>query len=97
VVSDVPVDDKASVVTLGIFRSAGAQSFGGAHMDRICVHVFIGCECACVLWASSLNCLILKKNSKQGLNYVMDVPCATAAWASASRHVRQAAGRIAWT
>ena len=38
-----------------------------------------------------------KKDSKQGLNYVMDVPCATAAWASASRHVRQAAGRIAWT
>jgi len=83
VVSDVPVDDEAPVVTSGIFRSAGAQSFGGAHRDRICVRVFIGCECACVLWASSLYRVILKKkkDSKQGLNYVMDVPCATAAWA----------------
>ena len=53
-VSDVPVDDEASVVTSGIFRSAGAQSFGGDHRGRVCVFVFIGCECACVLWASSL-------------------------------------------
>ena len=28
-VSDVPVDDEAPVVTSGIFKSAGAQSFGG--------------------------------------------------------------------
>ena len=60
-VSDVPVDDEAPVVTSGIFRSAGAQSFGGAHRGRVCVRVFIGCECACVLWASSLYCVILKK------------------------------------
>jgi len=63
VVSDVPVDDEVPVVTLGIFRSAGAQSFGGAHRGRVCVRVFIGCECACVLWASSLYCVILKKKS----------------------------------
>ena len=48
------------MVTSGIFRSAGAQSFGGAHRGRVCVRVFIGCECACVLWASSLYCVILK-------------------------------------
>ena len=60
-VSDVPVDDEAPVVTSRIFRSAGAQSFGGAHRGRVYVRVFIGCECACVLWASSLYCVILKK------------------------------------
>jgi hypothetical protein len=42
VVSDVPVDDEAPVVTLRISRSAGAQSFGGAHRGRVCVRVFIG-------------------------------------------------------
>ena len=61
-VSDVPVDDEALVVTSGIFRFAGAQSFGGAYRGRVCVRVFIGCECACVLLASSLYCVILKKN-----------------------------------
>jgi hypothetical protein len=51
VVSDVPVDDEAPLVTSGIFRSAGAQSFGGAHRGRVCVRVIIGvsvrvcCEC----------------------------------------------------
>jgi hypothetical protein len=35
VVSDVPVDDEAPVVTSRIFRSAGAQSFGGAHRGRV--------------------------------------------------------------
>jgi hypothetical protein len=34
---------------------------GGAHRGRDCVHVFIGGECAYVLWASALNCVILKK------------------------------------
>jgi hypothetical protein len=29
-------------VTSGISRSAGAQSFGGAHRGRVCVRVFIG-------------------------------------------------------
>jgi hypothetical protein len=42
VVRDVPVDDEAPLVTSGIFRSAGAQSFRGAHRGRVCVHVFIG-------------------------------------------------------
>jgi hypothetical protein len=42
VVSDVPVDDESPVVTSRISRSAGAQSFGGAHRGRICVRVFIG-------------------------------------------------------
>ena len=59
VVSDVPVDDEAPVVTSRIFRSVGAKSFGGAHRGRVCVRVFIGCECGYVLWASSLYGVIL--------------------------------------
>jgi hypothetical protein len=36
------------VVTSRISRSAGAQSFGGAHRARVCVRVFIGVSvCAC--------------------------------------------------
>jgi hypothetical protein len=31
-----------TVVTSRISRSAGAQSFGGAHSGRVCVRVFIG-------------------------------------------------------
>jgi hypothetical protein len=42
VVSDVPVDDEAPVVTSRISRSVGAQSFGGAHRGRVCLRVFIG-------------------------------------------------------
>jgi hypothetical protein len=41
VVSDVPVDDEAPVVTSRISRSTGAQSFGDAHRGRVCVCVFI--------------------------------------------------------
>jgi hypothetical protein len=43
VVSDVLVDDEAPLVNSGISRSAGAQSFEGAHRGRI-----LG-ECTCVL------------------------------------------------
>jgi hypothetical protein len=42
VVSDVPVDDEAPVVTPRISRSAGAQSFGGAYRGSVPVRVFIG-------------------------------------------------------
>jgi hypothetical protein len=42
VVSDIPVDDETTLMTSGISRSAGAQSFGGAHRGRVCVRVFIG-------------------------------------------------------
>jgi hypothetical protein len=42
VVSDIPVDDEAPLVTSGISRSVSAQSFGGAHRGRVCVRVFIG-------------------------------------------------------
>jgi hypothetical protein len=58
VVSDVPVDDEARVVTSRISRSAGAQSFGGAHRGRVCVRVFIGLS----VRASALYCVNLKKN-----------------------------------
>jgi hypothetical protein len=45
---DVPVDDETPVVTLGTSRSVGAQSFIGAHRDRVYVRVFIGVSvCAC--------------------------------------------------
>ena len=40
-VSDVPVDNETPVVTSGIFRSAGAQSFRCAYRGRVCVRVFI--------------------------------------------------------
>jgi hypothetical protein len=39
VVSDVPVDDEALLVTSRISRSAGAQSFGGAYRGRVCVPI----------------------------------------------------------
>jgi hypothetical protein len=39
VVSGVPVDDEAPTVTSRISRSAGAQSFGCAHRDRVCVRI----------------------------------------------------------
>jgi hypothetical protein len=41
VVSGVPVDDEAPLVTSRISRFAGVQSFGGAHRGRVCVRVFI--------------------------------------------------------
>jgi hypothetical protein len=40
VVSDVPVDDEAPLVTSGISRSVSAQSFGGTQRGRVCVRVF---------------------------------------------------------
>jgi hypothetical protein len=42
IISDVPVDAEAPVVTSRISISAGAQSFVGAHRGRVCVRVFIG-------------------------------------------------------
>jgi hypothetical protein len=49
VVSDVPVDEEAPVVTSRISRSTGTHSFGGAHRDRVYVRVFIGVSVrACV-------------------------------------------------
>jgi hypothetical protein len=55
VVSDVPVDDEASMVTLRISRSVGAQSFGGAHRGRVCVRIHKG-ECACVVSVRVVPC-----------------------------------------
>jgi hypothetical protein len=69
VVSDVPVDDKVPVVTSRISRSTSAQSFEGAHRGKVCVRVFIGGECACVLCASTLYCVNLK-NIGVGFAYV---------------------------
>jgi hypothetical protein len=40
-VSDVPAADEAPLVTSGIYRYTGAQSFGGAHRCRVSVCVFI--------------------------------------------------------
>ena len=46
------------MVTSGIFRSVGAQSFGGAHRGRVCVRMFIGvsvhvCVGVCVILCNS--------------------------------------------
>jgi hypothetical protein len=41
VVSDIPVDNEAPLVSSGISKSACAQSFGGAHRGRVCI-AFIG-------------------------------------------------------
>jgi hypothetical protein len=49
------------MVTSRISKSVGAESFRGAHSGRFCVRVFIGGECACVLCASALYCVNLKK------------------------------------
>ena len=57
-VSDVPVDNEALMVTSGI-SDLPVQSFGGAHRGKVCVRVFIGvsvrtcCEHLC--------CTVLKK------------------------------------
>jgi hypothetical protein len=48
VVSDVPVDDESSLVTSGISRSAGTQSFRGAHSYVcVCVRVMSVCVILC--------------------------------------------------
>jgi hypothetical protein len=48
VVSDVLVDDEAPLVTSGISRFVGAQSFGDTHRVSVCVRVFVGVSvCAC--------------------------------------------------
>jgi hypothetical protein len=62
VVSDVPVDDETPLVTSGISRSAGAQSFGGAHRGRVYVRVFIGVSvCACCVVMCNSKKKIIKK------------------------------------
>jgi hypothetical protein len=49
VVSDVRVDDEARMMTLGISRSVGAQSFGGTHRGKgLRTYIHRG-ECACAL------------------------------------------------
>jgi hypothetical protein len=58
VVSDVPVDDEAPLVTSRISRSVGARSFGGAHRDRACVRVFIGVS---VHACEHLRCTVINK------------------------------------
>jgi hypothetical protein len=61
VVSDVPVDDEAPLVTSGISRSAGTKSFGGAHRGRVCVRVFI--RMSVRAYCERLRCAVsLKKN-----------------------------------
>jgi hypothetical protein len=58
---DIPVDNKeheAPIVTSGISKSAGTQSFTGAHRGMVCVRVHRS-DCACV----ALYCVVLKKIS----------------------------------
>jgi hypothetical protein len=56
VVSDVPVDDVAPVVTSRISRSVGAQSFRGAHRGGVCVRVFIEVSCVRVVSVCVVPC-----------------------------------------
>lgn len=56
-VSGVPLDNEAPMVTSGLLDLSGAQSFEGAHGARICAHVHRG-ECASVLYY-----VILKESS----------------------------------
>jgi hypothetical protein len=65
VVSDVLVDDEAPVVTLRISRSAGAQSFGGAHRGRVCVRVFIGVSVRAVVSVCVVLCQYQKKDEQR--------------------------------
>jgi hypothetical protein len=62
VVSDVPVDDEAPMVTSRISRCAGAQSFGGAHRGRVCVRVFIGVSVRACCERLRCSASISKKN-----------------------------------
>ena len=56
-VSDVPVDNEAPMVTSGISRSAGPV-LRGAHRGRVCICVFIGVNMrAC---CERLRCTVLK-------------------------------------
>jgi hypothetical protein len=54
VIGDVPVDSEAPVVT----SSVPAQSFGGAHRGRVCLHMS---DCAYVLRVCICTCVIHKK------------------------------------
>ena len=49
VVGDVPVDNKTPMVTSKILIEG-----------RVCVHVFIGCECACVVSVGVVLCDLKK-------------------------------------
>jgi hypothetical protein len=51
------------MVTSGIFRFAGAQSFGGAHRGRVCVRVFIGVSVRVCVHVVSV-CVVLCDSKK---------------------------------
>jgi hypothetical protein len=58
---EVSVDSEASVVTLSISRpDPSAQSLGGAHRDRVCVHVFIGVNVCAFVSICVVLCLSKK-------------------------------------
>jgi hypothetical protein len=65
VVSDVAVDDEATVVTSRISRFAGAQSFGGAHRGRVWIRVFV--RVSVRAYCERLRCLC---QSQQKKNFV---------------------------
>jgi hypothetical protein len=63
VVSDIPVGDEVPLVISGISRSAGAQSFEGAHKGKVCVCVIIGVSVRVVSGCVVLCNLKRKKRS----------------------------------
>lgn len=60
-VSDVPVDNEASMVTLGISRFVGLILRMFSYRGKVYVCVFIVVS---VLWASALYYIILRKKTK---------------------------------
>jgi hypothetical protein len=59
---DVSVDSEASVVTSSFSRSnSPAQSFEGAHRDRVCVCVFIGMDVYACVYERLCCTMFLKK------------------------------------
>jgi hypothetical protein len=54
-------------VTSGTSKSAGVQSFGGAHTGRVCVRVFIGVSVrAC---CERLRCTVSFKKKVKGAQF----------------------------
>jgi hypothetical protein len=59
---DVPVDNEVFMVTSSISKSNTlAQSFEGAHRDRVCVCVFIGMDVYACVYERLCCTMFLKK------------------------------------
>jgi hypothetical protein len=65
--NDVPIDSETLLVTDFVnLRIKSAQSFGGAHRDMVCVHVFIVMNASTCMSICVCNVFLKKINS----NYI---------------------------